>query len=200
MRLILGSGSPRRLELLAGIGVVPDEIRVPDIDEDPRRKELPRGTMPAERRRGLVNKTHQTQCNENKSSRVFQGVCAFQGLPDKNQRAARLIPRCQKNLVLEIEPMQNLYPFRFQSLLRRYIWGGRRLETVLGKRLPAGDDYAESWEVVDHGDDQSVVAHGPLAGTTLSTLLKLHGKALLGQHYPQESFPLLFKFLDAQRR
>ena len=96
--------------------------------------------------------------------------------------------------------MQNLYPFRFQPLLRRYIWGGRRLETVLGKRLPAGDDYAESWEVVDHRDDQSVVAHGSLVGTTLSTLLKLHGKALLGRHYPQKSFPLLFKFLDAQRR
>lgn len=96
--------------------------------------------------------------------------------------------------------MQNLYPFRFQPLLRRYIWGGRRLETVLGKRLPAGDDYAESWEVVDHRDDQSVVAHGSLVGTTLSTLLKLYGKALLGQHDPRASFPLLFKFLDAQRR
>ncbi|MCK4862379.1 MAG: Maf family protein, partial [Rhodobacteraceae bacterium] len=31
MRLILGSGSPRRRELLAQIGVVPDEIRPADI-------------------------------------------------------------------------------------------------------------------------------------------------------------------------
>ncbi|WP_370229339.1 nucleoside triphosphate pyrophosphatase [Cognatishimia sp.] len=42
MRLILGSGSPRRKELLAQIGVVPDEIRPPDIDETPLRGELPR--------------------------------------------------------------------------------------------------------------------------------------------------------------
>lgn len=42
MRLILGSGSPRRLELLAQIGVVPEEIRAPDIDEDPLKNELPR--------------------------------------------------------------------------------------------------------------------------------------------------------------
>ncbi len=42
MRLILGSGSPRRLELLAQIGVVPDEIRAPDIDETPGKSELPR--------------------------------------------------------------------------------------------------------------------------------------------------------------
>jgi septum formation protein len=42
LRLILGSGSPRRLELLAQIGVVPDAVRPPDIDEDPIKGELPR--------------------------------------------------------------------------------------------------------------------------------------------------------------
>lgn len=42
MRLILGSGSPRRKELLAQIGVVADEIRPPDIDETPEKNELPR--------------------------------------------------------------------------------------------------------------------------------------------------------------
>ena len=41
-------------------------------------------------------------------------------------------------------------------------WGGRRLETVLGKTLPPGDDYAESWELVDRGQDQSRVSCGPL--------------------------------------
>lgn len=39
---ILGSGSPRRKELLAQIGVVPDAIRAPDIDETPLKAELPR--------------------------------------------------------------------------------------------------------------------------------------------------------------
>ena len=42
MRLILGSASPRRRELLAQIGVVPDEIRPADIDETPLKGELPR--------------------------------------------------------------------------------------------------------------------------------------------------------------
>ena len=42
MRLILGSGSPRRLELLVQLGLVPDEIRTPDIDETPLKGELPR--------------------------------------------------------------------------------------------------------------------------------------------------------------
>lgn len=39
---ILGSGSPRRLELLAHIGVVPDAVLPPDIDEDPIKGEIPR--------------------------------------------------------------------------------------------------------------------------------------------------------------
>lgn len=42
MKLILGSASPRRRELLAQIHVVPDEIRPADIDEDPHKNELPR--------------------------------------------------------------------------------------------------------------------------------------------------------------
>jgi len=39
---ILGSGSARRRELLAQIGVVADDIRPPDIDETPNPGELPR--------------------------------------------------------------------------------------------------------------------------------------------------------------
>ena len=42
MRFILGSGSPRRRELLAQLGIVPDAILPPDINEDPLKAELPR--------------------------------------------------------------------------------------------------------------------------------------------------------------
>ena len=41
-RLVLASASPRRLALLAQIGVVPDDIRATDIDETPARGEIPR--------------------------------------------------------------------------------------------------------------------------------------------------------------
>ena len=42
MAFILGSGSPRRLELLAQLGIVPDDVHPPDIDETPHKSELPR--------------------------------------------------------------------------------------------------------------------------------------------------------------
>ncbi len=41
MRLILGSASPRRRDLLARIGVVPDQVRAVEIDETPAKGELP---------------------------------------------------------------------------------------------------------------------------------------------------------------
>ena len=42
MKLILGSASPRRLELLAQLGIIPDAVRPPDINEDSLKAELPR--------------------------------------------------------------------------------------------------------------------------------------------------------------
>lgn len=42
MRLILGSASPRRRALLAQVGIIPDAIVSPEIDEMPRKGELPR--------------------------------------------------------------------------------------------------------------------------------------------------------------
>ena len=42
MKLILGSASPRRLELLAQIGVIADKIIPADIDETPQKGERPR--------------------------------------------------------------------------------------------------------------------------------------------------------------
>lgn len=41
-RLVLGSASPRRLDLLAQIGVRPDAVRPADINETPQRGEIPR--------------------------------------------------------------------------------------------------------------------------------------------------------------
>jgi mannose-6-phosphate isomerase len=95
--------------------------------------------------------------------------------------------------------MAPLYPLAFQPIFKRYLWGGRRLQTVLGKPIGEGSDYAESWEIADHEQGQSVVARGPLAGTPLHELVTSRSQELLGRHAPQPRFPLLFKFLDCQR-
>jgi len=95
--------------------------------------------------------------------------------------------------------MTPLYPLTFQPVLKRYLWGGRRLGSVLGKPIGEGGDYAESWEIADHEHGQSIVANGPLTGTSLHDLVSSRGADLFGRHGPQTRFPLLFKFLDCQR-
>ena len=43
------------------------------------------------------------------------------------------------------------------------VWGGRRLEKVLGKPLPGSEPYGEAWELSDHVSHSSRIADGPLA-------------------------------------
>ena len=95
----------------------------------------------------------------------------------------------------------NLYPLRFQPVLKQTIWGGRKLGESLGKPIGSDENYAESWEVVDHGDDQSVVVDGPLAGATLGDLILQHRDWLLGDTGQETAaqFPLLLKYLDCNR-
>src|SRR5690606_15281252 len=71
-----------------------------------------------------------------------------------------------------------LYPLKFAPLFRQYIWGGRRLGEVLGKAIGETPRCAESWEVVDRGVDQSVVAEGSYQGRTLGELLREFGADL----------------------
>jgi mannose-6-phosphate isomerase len=87
----------------------------------------------------------------------------------------------------------------FAPLYRRYLWGGRRFASAFGRDLPPGEDYAESWELVDRGPDQSIVAAGTLAGITLGQLVRERGPELLGGGVSVSAFPLLFKFLDAHQ-
>ena len=90
-------------------------------------------------------------------------------------------------------------PLEFQPLLKRIRWGGRRL-AQLGKPIGNESDYAESWELADHGSDQSVVAAGEYAGWTLHQLVESRNKELFGRHAGLKQFPLLVKFLDANDR
>jgi mannose-6-phosphate isomerase len=89
-------------------------------------------------------------------------------------------------------------PLRFHPFLRPMVWGGRRLATMLGKSLPAGEPYGEAWEVSDHPLHRSVVAAGPLAGVSLRDLMAERRAALLGPAVGcYDTFPWLIKLLDA---
>jgi mannose-6-phosphate isomerase len=86
----------------------------------------------------------------------------------------------------------------FTPLYQHRVWGGRALESALGRHLPAGP-VGESWEMVDRPDAQSRVADGDLAGMDLHSLWGAHGSEIFGlRRASSPRFPLLLKLLDAR--
>jgi mannose-6-phosphate isomerase len=95
--------------------------------------------------------------------------------------------------------MNLLPPLKFTPIIKPLPWGGRNLEKLFHKVLPPGVPCGESWEIVDLPREQSVVAEGPLASTSLSSILNVRGEELLGESPPMEGrFPALFKLIDAR--
>lgn len=88
---------------------------------------------------------------------------------------------------------------RFQTIFKQALWGGTRLESRLNKRIGSLTSVAESWEIADLSRDQSVVESGSFEGMTIQKLLESKRMEVLGKHADRERFPLLVKFLDAER-
>jgi mannose-6-phosphate isomerase len=91
-------------------------------------------------------------------------------------------------------------PITFKPLYMQRVWGGRELERVYGRELPdAVQPYGESWEIVDRGNEQSVVDQGALAGASLHELWTTRREEIFGSGYGGHArFPILIKILDAR--
>ncbi len=93
-----------------------------------------------------------------------------------------------------------LYPLKFKPILKERLWGGTKLNDVLGKPITS-EITGESWELSAGPGDVSVVANGVLAGKTLQELIHDYEGRLLGAEVFARfghEFPILIKFLDAK--
>src|SRR6266702_2452993 len=84
-----------------------------------------------------------------------------------------------------------LTPLTFEPIFMERVWGGRRLESEFGKKLPPNARIGESWEIVDRAEAQSVVANGPLRGKTLHALWMQDRQLIFGDTPDSSHFPLL---------
>ncbi len=92
-----------------------------------------------------------------------------------------------------------IYPLLLEPILLPKIWGGRNLERLFHRSLPAGQRIGESWEVTDLPEGVSKVADGPEADRTLHDVVDSWGARLVGDvPLVDGRFPLLIKFLDAE--
>jgi len=95
-----------------------------------------------------------------------------------------------------------LYPLLFKPIFKERVWGGRELERLYNKHIPAAVPIGEAWEISDRPGDESTVHNGALAGKNLRWLMQQHGMEILGSARPatEGRFPLLCKILDARDR
>ena len=96
--------------------------------------------------------------------------------------------------------MNTLYPFTFEPILKKIIWGGSDICPFKGIS-PVQEGIGESWELSHVEGNYSVVANGELKGQSLDDLIRTYGKQLLGEHVMEQfgtTFPLLIKFIDAR--
>jgi mannose-6-phosphate isomerase len=90
---------------------------------------------------------------------------------------------------------------QFQPIYQERVWGGRRLQTLLGRELPPGPPIGESWEIVDRPEAQSRVRRGRFGGATLRELIERHTAEIMGPAWKASArFPLLVKWLDCSER
>ena len=94
----------------------------------------------------------------------------------------------------------SLYILKFQPILKEKIWGGSKLNNLLGKE-PNGSSIGESWEISDVEGEHSVLINGIFKGKTLKELLNTYKEKLVGEKNFERfgtKFPLLIKFIDAK--
>ena len=95
-----------------------------------------------------------------------------------------------------------LYPLKFNTIFKEKIWGGNKIETILGKDISPLKNCGESWELSSVAGNISIVSEGELSGNSLTELIDNYKGELVGnrtyQKYGSE-FPLLIKFIDANQ-
>ncbi|KRN25113.1 mannose-6-phosphate isomerase, class I [Lacticaseibacillus camelliae] len=85
-------------------------------------------------------------------------------------------------------------PIFLEPVFHEKIWGGRKLETEFGYKIPDGR-IGELWAISAHPNGPDVIANGPLKGKTLDVAWK-EDQDYFG-HQKAKVFPLLTKILDA---
>jgi mannose-6-phosphate isomerase len=97
--------------------------------------------------------------------------------------------------------MSELYPLKFETVLKEKVWGGNALGTRFNKATHGSQHIGESWELSAVADNQSVINNGFLAGNNIEELIEVYMGDITGDTIYEKfgnEFPLLIKFIEAQ--
>jgi mannose-6-phosphate isomerase len=97
--------------------------------------------------------------------------------------------------------MNELYPIKFNPIIKDKVWGGNNLSKLYNKQQNALPNIGESWEVSGVQGDLSVVANGFLAGNNIEELIEVYMGDITGDAIYEKfgnEFPLLIKLIEAR--
>jgi len=97
--------------------------------------------------------------------------------------------------------MSELYPLKFETVLKEKVWGGNALVSRFNKKSNGSQKVGESWELSAVADNQSVISNGFLAGNNIEELIEVYMGDITGDIIFEKfgnEFPLLIKFIEAQ--
>jgi mannose-6-phosphate isomerase len=98
--------------------------------------------------------------------------------------------------------MSELYPLKFETVLKEKVWGGNALVSRFNKKSTGSQQVGESWELSAIEDNQSVISNGFLAGNNIEELIEVYMGDITGDAIFEKfgnEFPLLIKFIEAQQ-
>jgi mannose-6-phosphate isomerase len=97
--------------------------------------------------------------------------------------------------------MAELYPLKFETVLKEKVWGGNALAERYNKKSEGTGKIGESWELSAVSDNQSVISNGFLAGNNLEEIIEVYMGDITGDSIYEKfgnEFPLLIKFIEAR--
>jgi mannose-6-phosphate isomerase len=97
--------------------------------------------------------------------------------------------------------MSELYPLKFEPVLKETIWGGTSLVNRYHKKADPSVKYGESWEISAVSGNLSVVSNGFLAGNNIGELIEVYMGDITGDAVFDKfgnEFPLLIKLIEAR--
>ncbi len=101
----------------------------------------------------------------------------------------------------KIIEMSELYPLKFETVLKEKVWGGNALVSRYNKKGAGLSNVGETWEISAVADYQSVVSNGFLAGNNIEELIEVYMGDITGDSIYEKfgnEFPLLIKFIEAR--
>jgi mannose-6-phosphate isomerase len=97
--------------------------------------------------------------------------------------------------------MSELYPIKFEPVLKEKVWGGDALVNRYNKKPAVSGNIGESWELSGVEDNKSIVTNGFLEGNNIEEIIEVYMGDITGDAIFEKfgtEFPLLIKFIEAR--